>query len=406
MRADPADLLPARILVVDDERQIHASVRLRLGREYEMISAFDPRDALDRLGRERFDLCITDLHMPHMDGFTFIERARLVDPGLGYVILSAFDSGENLRRAIPLQVYDFVGKPLPDREGFELRLRGWIDRTRTYRRDLALAEQTRSVAEELATAQLAHEVELVASETARDALLQTSNLLTTIHAHFVTAVTLLQGRAKGDPTLAHVLRNLEGGRKTTEAAVTVAEGFFNSAYANRDSSPAYIDGCIRHAIDVARRICRAEESDKQVDFTPIDERAIARGVSGIDLLLMLVPAMAMALAATQPRSTVRITGSALSRLDEVTKDSDFRHDLWLNRKHALVSHPGLRINITAYTPPLTRNEFEEWLKGGGVRLSSVAARGLVSGLRKSHGMLACATPEGSASFRLLLALPV
>ena len=75
MSRDPVDVMTPRILIVDDERQIHASIRLRLGRDYELVSCFDAREALERLGQERFDLCLADIHMPHMDGLTFIARA-------------------------------------------------------------------------------------------------------------------------------------------------------------------------------------------------------------------------------------------------------------------------------------------------------------------------------------------
>ena len=82
-------ILPSRILVVDDERQIHASLRLRLGETHELEFAFDAAGGLERLRQTLFDLCLADLHMPRMDGFAFIEAAQQVDPALGFVVLSA-----------------------------------------------------------------------------------------------------------------------------------------------------------------------------------------------------------------------------------------------------------------------------------------------------------------------------
>src|SRR4051794_1989067 len=116
------DLFSPRILVVDDERQIHASLKLRLGRDYSLVCHTDARQALALLPAERFDLCIVDIHMPHMDGLAFVAAAQQSDPALGYLLLSAFDTDENLRRAIPLGVYEFIPKPLPARAGFEDRL--------------------------------------------------------------------------------------------------------------------------------------------------------------------------------------------------------------------------------------------------------------------------------------------
>src|SRR5436190_22983527 len=108
MNRDVMNLASPRILVVDDERQIHASLRLRLGKDYELVCCFHGREALQTLAASRFDLCFADIHMPEMDGLAFIEAAQQRDPALGFVLLSAFDSAENLRRAIPLQVFDFI----------------------------------------------------------------------------------------------------------------------------------------------------------------------------------------------------------------------------------------------------------------------------------------------------------
>ena len=67
MSRDAMEILPPRVAVVDDERQIHASLRLRLGKEYELVSFSDARVALQALVEERFDLCLVDIHMPHLN---------------------------------------------------------------------------------------------------------------------------------------------------------------------------------------------------------------------------------------------------------------------------------------------------------------------------------------------------
>ncbi len=309
-----SELLPPRIALIDDEHQIHASVRLRLGKGYELISFTDPCDALSALPAEKFDLCFVDIHMPGMDGLALIEAAALADPALGFVVLSAFDTDENLRRTIPLNVYDFISKPLPERDGFEARIPDWIARTRQRRRDRHLAQRADVIDRDLDSVRLDLQVELVASESARDALLQTANLLTTIHAHLVTATSTLAAKVKTDHGLIPLLRNLEVGRKTAEAAASVAEGFFESAYASRDSSPALIDSGINHAICIASRLSRAESLGKTVDFSSADSPLPVRHLSGIDFLLMMVPVIGLALAVTGANTTVRLHIESLARL--------------------------------------------------------------------------------------------
>jgi DNA-binding response OmpR family regulator len=402
MNRDVMDLATPRILVVDDERQIHASLRLRLGKNYDIICCSEARSGLEAVAGNRFDLCFVDIHMPQMDGLRFIEAAQKQDPGLGFVVLSAFDTAENLRRAIPLQVFDFVGKPFPERHEFEARIPQWIDRTRQQRHDQSLARQAGNIDQELNSARLERDVELVASETARDALLQTAGLLTTIHAHLHSAVAML--RAKMDPATNHLLRSLDEARKTTDAAMLVAEGFFDSAYGNRDSSPALFDSGVRHAVDIALRMSSAADTNKAADFTSLDERLVIPSLTGIDFLLMMVPAIASALTLTTAGSTIRIRGEYLPRLDSATKDPQLRSYFWLNRKNAPHSQAAVLVAVTAACPPFTPAQIEAWLGNNGGPLAAITPRGLVAGLKKCHGLLGIALAP-SRQFQLVLVLP-
>jgi CheY-like chemotaxis protein len=400
-----ADMLPARILVVDDERQIHASLRLRLGQAYDLSFCFGAREALKSLANERFDLCFADIHMPHMDGLAFIEAAEKIDRHLGFVLLSAFDSDENLRRAIPLQVYDFIGKPLPERDGFEARIPDWIERTRRRREEHLLAEQAGVISRDLDSARLEREVELVASESARDALLQTSGLLTTIHAHLVSATSYLGARVRADSSFAQLLRGLDEARKTADAAVNVAEAFFGSGYGNRDSSPAMVGAGLQHAISIASRMTKAGEGGKIVDHPIFDDRLPVRGLSGIDFLLMAVPAIELALKMAAPNTTLRIVCEPLARLELAMNDGRFRTHFWINRRNALISQPGTLISITGGAASPTRAEIEAWLRGEDTPVASAPARGLIAGLQKCKGLLAVAVIPHPQPFRLLLVLP-
>ncbi|MDO8543511.1 MAG: response regulator [Opitutaceae bacterium] len=405
MTSEPADLLTPRILLVDDERRIHASVRLRLGNNYEIASCADGAQALRLLADERFDLCIVDVQMPGMDGLRFIEAAQKVDPGLGFLILSAFDSDANLRRAIPLRIYEFLPKPIPGRDGFEHRIPEWIERTRHRRRQLGLAEHAGTIAHDLDSARLERDVELVVSESARDALLQTAGLLTTIHAHLVAATAMLGARARQDPSLTHLFRSLEEARKTSDAAVTVAEGFFDGAYGNRDTSPALIGAGIGHAVQIATRAIHGESGNKAVDVPAIDEHLAIRGLSGIDFLLMMTPAVALALTAAAAGTTVRIEVGTVARLDAITKDPRFKNNLWLNRRNATLGQSGSSILISVTNASLSRSQIEAWLRGEHTRFSGVTPRGFISGIQKCRGVLGFSVVPADEPLRIVFALP-
>lgn len=402
-----ASLVTPRILVVDDERQIHAAMRLRLGKDYELVFCSNAPEALKLLGTEKFDLCFADIHMPRMDGLVFIASTAEIDRNLGFVVLTAFDSDENLRRAIPLQVYDFIGKPLPARDGLEERIPDWIERTRRRRQEHALAERAGLISADLESARLEREVEVIASESARDALLQTAGLLTTIHAHLVGATTVLAARAKSDTTVTHLLRSLDEARKTAEAAVSVTEGFFDSGYGNRDLSPALVGTGLRHAVSIATRMTRAEETDKTVDCSSLEDHFPVRGLSGIDFLLMMVPAIGAGVSVAAAKSTVHVGAETLARIDRAPRDFRLKELLWLNRRHAVGSQPGVMITIaSAGAPAFSRGEAEAWLRGDNTFLPSVTTRGLVGGIRKCKGMFGLAVAPPATSFLMVFALPL
>jgi CheY-like chemotaxis protein len=399
------DLIVPRILVVDDERQVLSSVRLRIGKLCHLTCCLDPREALAKLQSDEFDVCLTDIHMPQMNGLKFIEAAQRSDPLLGYVILSAFDTDANLRRSIPLPVYEFISKPLPEPEGLEDRIAEWTERTRQRRREHALAKRAGTIAQDLHVAVLEREVELVASETARDALLQTANLLTTIQAHLTTATGVLAHRARSDPALRQLLRGLDEARKTTDAAISVSEGFFNCGYGNRESSPALPLAGLQHAINIALRMCNAEATGKQFDIVSVDDRLPIRGLNGIEFALMLVPVLAQALLASAANSTIRVGGS-VAQLDSVVQDNRFKGYLWVNRRKVMLPKPGMLLLISMSSPALTRADAERWLNSNHDSLANMTARGLVRGLQKSQGLLGVAIAPEAKNFSLVLALPI
>jgi len=66
-----------KVLVVDDAltmRQLIASTLKMAG--FEVVDAKDGKDALEKLQNDRFNLIITDLNMPNMDGITFIKEVK------------------------------------------------------------------------------------------------------------------------------------------------------------------------------------------------------------------------------------------------------------------------------------------------------------------------------------------
>ena len=66
-----------KILVVDDERHIVRLVQVNLERAgYQVVSAFDGKEALKKVVSEQPNLIVLDVMMPHMDGFEVLKRLR------------------------------------------------------------------------------------------------------------------------------------------------------------------------------------------------------------------------------------------------------------------------------------------------------------------------------------------
>ena len=79
-----------RVLLVDDDdvtREVLADILAEAG--HHVVEAATGRVALDRLRRSRFDVLVTDVIMPEMDGLELIRAVRLVDTNLQIIAMSA-----------------------------------------------------------------------------------------------------------------------------------------------------------------------------------------------------------------------------------------------------------------------------------------------------------------------------
>lgn len=88
-----------RILWVDDEKYMRTAARLLLDRSFEVVTTSTAEEARDILGRERFDLLITDFKLPGADGVELIEGLREQHPETPCILLSAWLEPEVKERA-------------------------------------------------------------------------------------------------------------------------------------------------------------------------------------------------------------------------------------------------------------------------------------------------------------------
>jgi two-component system response regulator AtoC len=135
----------ARILVADDEDGVRSFLAetLQLG-GHEVAQASDGAEAQALLARRSFDLLVTDLRMPRMDGLTLLRHVRAQQPDLEVIVLTAHGSVATAVEAMRLGAFDYLQKPVEGPDQVLLLAERALER----RRLLALQEQTQEGGEE------------------------------------------------------------------------------------------------------------------------------------------------------------------------------------------------------------------------------------------------------------------
>ncbi|MDU6653093.1 MAG: response regulator, partial [Streptococcus vestibularis] len=105
-----------KILVVDDERPISDIIKFNLTKEgYEVVTAFDGREALEQFEAEKPDLVILDLMLPELDGLEVAKEIRKTSH-TPIIMLSAKDSEFDKVIGLEIGADDYVTKPFSNRE--------------------------------------------------------------------------------------------------------------------------------------------------------------------------------------------------------------------------------------------------------------------------------------------------
>lgn len=102
-----------RILLVEPDREFRNAVKKTLqSSAYDIFTAHDGKEALDILSRAEFDLIISALRMPNLDGIELmaeINRARTRTP---VIFLTAYGDVESYMDLMNMGAYDYLNKPV------------------------------------------------------------------------------------------------------------------------------------------------------------------------------------------------------------------------------------------------------------------------------------------------------
>ncbi len=102
----------ARILVVDDEKMITASLKQGLEKEgYDVLVASSGEEGLEHFRVESPDIALLDINLPRMDGIKVLDAIKKFDKDAIVIMITAYGGVDSAVRAMKLGAYDYIEKP-------------------------------------------------------------------------------------------------------------------------------------------------------------------------------------------------------------------------------------------------------------------------------------------------------
>lgn len=111
------DATTPKILIVDDEEDLCQYLKLMLSKKanYEVDFATNGEMALDKLKSSPFNVVVSDINMPRMDGIALLNNIKAYDPDIEVIMLTGKSSLETAVQALQYKAYDYIEKPVESR---------------------------------------------------------------------------------------------------------------------------------------------------------------------------------------------------------------------------------------------------------------------------------------------------
>ena len=345
----------ASVLIVDDKDSLRDMLAKTLSMEgYEVETASDGEDALRMADSRRFDVVLTDLKLPSMDGIEVLSRLKEMDPSQEVIMMTAFGTIETAVHAMKLGAYDFLTKPF-DTQHLTLLLNRALENQRLAAENVLLREELSlriGTTEIIGTSPSIREVaELVKKVSASD-----------------STVLLVGESGTGKELFARAIHMLSGRRK--RAYVTI-----NCAAIPRELLENELFGSERGAFTgaVARKIGKFEVADGGTIF--LDEVGDLELSLQAKLLRVLQERQIERLGGTKPVDVdVRVIAATNLDLAAGIQAGKFREDLYYRLSVFPVTVPPLRErpeDISILADHFVKKYAGE-MKKGEVRLSAEA----------------------------------
>ena len=106
------NLNKTKILIVEDEKSMKEVLKILLdGEGYDVTASVDSLDAINLINKDIFDVVITDIRMPKINGFEILKKVRELSPSTIVIMITAFGTTESAIEAMNLGAYDYIHKP-------------------------------------------------------------------------------------------------------------------------------------------------------------------------------------------------------------------------------------------------------------------------------------------------------
>jgi nitrogen regulation protein NR(I) len=312
--------MAARILLIEDDLSLAESLRqVLIGEGYTVIHAARGDDGLDQAGREGFDVILTDLRMPGLNGLDFVRRMHAAKPRLPIILMTAHGTTETAIEATRSGAYDYLLKPFEIEELLDL------------------------IAGAVATGRLMSEpVELGTANLTHDALVGRSRVMQTLYKEIGRVAArpvnvLIRGETgTGKELVARALYQYSDRSGAPFVAINCAaipETLLESELFGHES------GAFTGA--VSRRIGRFEQADGGTVF--LDEIGDMSPGTQVKLLRVLQEKCLQRLGGKDPISAdVRVIAATHRNLEAAMKEKQFREDLYYRLSVVTLALPPLR----------------------------------------------------------------
>jgi len=132
--------MKTRILIVDDELSMREFLSILVEREgYEAVAAANAEQALQLLETSFFDLVISDVNMPGLNGIQLLARIKVMAPETAVLMMTAFTAAEQAVEAMKLGAYDYISKPFKVEE-IKVLIRNALEKSDLKRENVILKQ--------------------------------------------------------------------------------------------------------------------------------------------------------------------------------------------------------------------------------------------------------------------------